>query len=106
MQTRGPHRKSGTQMAVTVKIPTPLRKLTNGATSVDAEGSTIGAIVESLDASYPGMKERLVDESGDLRHFVNIYLNGEDVRYLAGLNSPVGDRAELSIVPAVAGGLR
>lgn len=93
-------------MAVTVKIPTPLRKLTNGATSVDVEGSTIGAIVESLDGSYPGMKERLVDESGDLRHFVNIYLNGEDVRYLDGLNSSVGDRDELSIVPAVAGGAR
>jgi molybdopterin synthase sulfur carrier subunit len=92
-------------MAVTVKIPTPLRKLTNGATSVDADGSTIGEVVVALEAAYPGIKERLVDESGDLRHFVNIYLNGEDVRYLDGLNSAVGDKDELSIVPAVAGGI-
>jgi len=93
-------------MAVTVKIPTPLRKLTNGETSVAADGETIGAVVEALEAAYPGMRERLIDESGDLRHFVNIYLNGEDVRYLDGLNSPVGDNDELSIVPAVAGGLK
>ncbi|MCX8276871.1 MAG: MoaD/ThiS family protein [Dehalococcoidia bacterium] len=92
-------------MAVTVKIPTPLRKLTNGATSVDADGSTIGEVVVALEAAYPGIKERLVDESGDLRHFVNIYLNGEDVRYLDGLNSAVVDKDELSIVPAVAGGI-
>ena len=93
-------------MAVTVKIPTPLRKLTNGETSVDADGETIGAVVEALETAFPGMRERLIDESGDLRHFVNIYLNGEDVRYLDGLNSPVGDKDELSIVPAVAGGLK
>ena len=93
-------------MAVTVKIPTPLRKLTNGETSVDADGETIGAVVEALETTFPGMRERLIDESGDLRHFVNIYLNGEDVRYLDGLNSAVGDKDELSIVPAVAGGLK
>ncbi|MBP38105.1 MAG: MoaD/ThiS family protein [Dehalococcoidia bacterium] len=93
-------------MAVTVKIPTPLRKLTNGETSVDTDGSTIGAIVDALELVYPGMKERLVDDSGELRHFVNIYLNGEDVRYLDGLASAVADRDELSIVPAVAGGLK
>ena len=91
-------------MSATVKIPTPLRKLTNGETSVDVEGATVGAIVDSLESTFPGMRERLIDESGDLRHFVNIYLNGEDVRYLDGLNSSVGDNAELSIVPAVAGG--
>ena len=91
-------------MTATVKIPTPLRKLTNGETSVAADGSTVGAIVEALDSTYPGMRERLLDESGDLRHFVNIYLNGEDVRYLDGLNSSVGEKDELSIVPAVAGG--
>ena len=93
-------------MAVTVKIPTPLRKLTNGETGVDTDGSTIGAIVDALELVYPGMKERLVDDSGELRHFVNIYLNGEDVRYLDGLASAVADRDELSIVPAVAGGLK
>ena len=93
-------------MAVTVKIPTPLRKLTKGETSVDTDGSTIGAIVASLESSFPGMRERLLDDEGELRHFVNIYLNGEDVRYLDGLNSSVGDNDELSIVPAVAGGLK
>ena len=91
-------------MSATVKIPTPLRKLTNGETTVDVDGATVSAIVESLESAYPGMRERLIDESGDLRHFVNIYLNGEDVRYLDGLKSPVGDKDELSIVPAVAGG--
>ncbi len=93
-------------MAVTVKIPTPLRKLTNGETSVNAEGATIGAIVDALETAYPGMRDRLLDDTGGLRHFVNIYLNGEDVRYLDGLDSAVGDKDELSIVPAVAGGLR
>ena len=91
-------------MPAKVKIPTPLRKLTNGETSVDADGATISAIVDSLDSSYPGLRERLLDDSGELRHFVNIYLNGEDVRYLDGLNSAVGENDELSIVPAVAGG--
>ena len=91
-------------MSATVKIPTPLRKLTNGETTFAADGSTVGAVVEALESAYPGIRERLIDESGDLRHFVTIYLNGEDVRYLAGLNSSVGEKAELSIVPAVAGG--
>ena len=90
-------------MSATVKIPTPLRKLTNNETSVDAVGKTIEQIVESLDSAYPGMRERLIDDNGDLRHFVNIYLNGEDIRYIDGLKSPVSDNDELSIVPAVAG---
>ena len=97
--------KTGNLMSVTVKIPTPLRKLTNGETSVTVEGTTVGAIVDSLQAAYPGIQERLIDDEGALRHFVNIYLDGEDVRYLDGLNSVVSDNAELSIVPAVAGGL-
>ena len=92
-------------MSATVKIPTPLRKLTNNETSVDAVGKTIEQIVESLDSTYPGMRERLIDDNGDLRHFVNIYLNGEEIRYIDGLKSPVSDNDELSIVPAVAGGL-
>ena len=92
-------------MSATVKIPTPLRKLTNNETSVDAVGKTIEQIVESLDSTYPGMRERLIDDNGDLRHFVNIYLNGEDIRYIDGLKSTVRDNDELSIVPAVAGGL-
>ena len=92
-------------MSATVKIPTPLRKLTNNETSVDAVGKTIEQIVESLDSACRGMRERLIDDNGDLRHFVNIYLNGEDIRYIDGLKSPVSDNDELSIVPAVAGGL-
>ena len=92
-------------MSATVKIPTPLRKLTNNATSVDADGTTVAQIVESLESAYPGMQERLIDDNGDLRHFVNIYLNGEDIRYIDGLKSSVSDNDELSIVPAVAGGL-
>ena len=92
-------------MSATVKIPTPLRKLTNNETSVDADGSTVGQIVESLESAYPGMRERLIEDNGDLRHFVNIYLNGEDIRYIDGLKSSVSDNDELSIVPAVAGGL-
>jgi len=92
-------------MSATVKIPTPLRKLTNNETSVDADGTTVGQIVESLESAYPGMQERLIDDNGDLRHFVNIYLNGEDIRYIDGLKSSVSDNDELSIVPAVAGGL-
>ena len=92
-------------MSVTVKIPTPLRKLTNNETSVDAVGKTIEQIVESLDSTYPGMRERLIDDNGSLRHFVNIYLNEEDIRYIDGLDSAVNDNDELSIVPAVAGGL-
>ncbi|MCS5642186.1 MAG: MoaD family protein [Dehalococcoidia bacterium] len=92
-------------MSATVKIPTPLRKLTNNETSVDADGTTVGQIVESLESTYPGMRERLIEDNGDLRHFVNIYLNGEDIRYIDGLKSSVSDNDELSIVPAVAGGL-
>jgi molybdopterin synthase sulfur carrier subunit len=92
-------------MSATVKIPTPLRKLTNNKTSVDADGTTVGQIVESMESAYPGMRERLIDDNGDLRHFVNIYLNGEDIRYIDGLKSSVSDNDELSIVPAVAGGL-
>ena len=92
-------------MSATVKIPTPLRKLTNNETSVDADGTTVRQIVESLESTYPGMRERLIEDNGDLRHFVNIYLNGEDIRYIDGLKSSVSDNDELSIVPAVAGGL-
>jgi len=92
-------------MSATVKIPTPLRKLTNNETSVDADGTTVEQIVESLESAYPGMRERLIEDNGDLRHFVNIYLNGEDIRYIDGLKSSVSDNDELSIVPAVAGGL-
>ena len=91
-------------MAVTVKIPTPLRRLTNQKDKVSAEGTNVASVVDSLEGEFPGIKERLCDEDGGLRHFVNIYINGEDVRYVDGINTPVSDGDELSIVPAVAGG--
>ncbi|MCY4365786.1 MAG: MoaD/ThiS family protein [Chloroflexota bacterium] len=91
-------------MPVTVRIPTPLRRMTNGQDKVEMEESNLSAMIESMEASYPGIKERLIDENGELRYFVNIYLNGEDVRFLDGLNTSAAAGDEISIVPAVAGG--
>ena len=91
-------------MSILVRIPTPLRRMTNGEAKVELESSNVAELVEKLDASYPGFKDRLVDENGDLRYFVNIYLNGEDVRFLQGLDTSTNSGDEVSIVPAVAGG--
>ncbi len=91
-------------MSVTVKIPTPLRGLTGEQDTVDAGGATLSAVVEELEGSFPGMRERLCDQDGSLRRFVNVYVNGEDVRFLQGLETALGDGDEVSIVPAVAGG--
>jgi molybdopterin synthase sulfur carrier subunit len=91
-------------MTVTVKIPTPLRRLTDQQDKVSADAADIAGVVDALEGQFPGIKERLCDEDGALRHFVNIYVNGEDVRYLSGIETPVSDGDELSIVPAVAGG--
>lgn len=92
-------------MAVTVKIPTPLRELTADQGTVEADGaSTLLELVEHLEASYPGMRERLCDEDGELRRFVNVFVNGEDVRFMGGLDSALSEGDEVSIVPAVAGG--
>ncbi len=91
-------------MPVTVRIPTPLRKITDQKDKVELEGENIAALLNALEAQYPGVKERLCDEDGNLRHFVNIYINGDDVRYLDGVNSGVNSGDEVSIVPAVAGG--
>lgn len=88
----------------TVRIPTPLRKLTNGQEEVTAAGGTITAILASLDSSYPGLKERICDDQGKLRRFVNIFKNDEDIRFLQNLDTPVAETDELSIVPAIAGG--
>jgi molybdopterin synthase sulfur carrier subunit len=88
----------------TVRIPTPLRKLTNGLEEVAATGATIGAIIADLEAHYPGLKERLCDEKGQVRRFVNIYANDEDIRFLQNLDTPVTEKDEISIVPAIAGG--
>ena len=91
-------------MGVLVRIPTPLRRMTNGQDKVELDSATLGQLVDGLNATYPGFKERLLDENGDLRYFVNIYLNGEDVRFLQGLDTTTKSGDEVSIVPAVAGG--
>jgi molybdopterin synthase sulfur carrier subunit len=91
-------------MGVVVRIPTPLRRMTNGQEKVEMEASDLADMIEKLESSYPGFKERLIDENGELRYFVNIYLNGEDVRFLNGLATAAKSGDEISIVPAVAGG--
>ncbi len=91
-------------MSVMVRIPTPLRRMTNGKDKVEVESTVLGDLVEKLNGEFPGFKDRLVDEEGELRYFVNIYLNGEDVRFMDGLNTSTSDGDEISIVPAVAGG--
>lgn len=91
-------------MSINVRIPTPLRRLTDQQSSVTAEGSTVAELIDSLDAAFPGMKSRVCDDDGELRHFVNIYVNGEDVRYMDGIGSALKPGDEVSIVPAVAGG--
>ena len=91
-------------MSVLVRIPTPLRRMTNGLDKVEIESATLDLMVADLAVAYPGFKERLVDENGDLRNFVNIFVNGEDVRFLQGLNTEIKAGDEVSIVPAVAGG--
>ena len=91
-------------MAVTVRIPQPLRSLTANASTVSATGASLLACIEDLESSFPGVRDRVMDESGELRRFVNIYINGDDVRFADGLATAVKDGDELSIVPAVAGG--
>ena len=88
------------------RIPGPLRRLSEGQMTVAVEASDLGAAIDALDARYPGFKERLLDDKGELRQFVNVYLNDEDVRLGPGLKASVGDKDEISIVPAVAGGRR
>ena len=91
-------------MAVTVRIPTPLRRITQNQPEVEAEGDTIESLIENLEANYPGIKERICDESGNIRRFVNIYLNDEDIRFLDGNATAVKDGDEISVIPAIAGG--
>ena len=90
----------------TVRIPTPLRKLTNGKEEVLVSGATIGDLITGLEAQFPGIKERICDEGGKIRRFVNIFANDEDIRFLKNLETPVKDADEISIVPAIAGGAR
>ncbi len=92
-------------MPVTVRIPAPLRKLTNEQDTVTAEqDGTLSQLIDALEGQFPGLKERLCEETGELRRFVNVYINGEDVRFLSGLQTNIEAGAEVSIVPAVAGG--
>ena len=91
-------------MAITVRIPTPLRRLTQNLAEVETEGNNIETIIENLDSNYPGIKERICDDGGNIRRFVNIYLNDEDIRFLDGKETVVSDGAEISIIPAIAGG--
>ncbi|MBU6245013.1 MAG: MoaD/ThiS family protein [Actinomycetales bacterium] len=90
-------------MSVEVRVPTILRPLTGGEKIVQAQGATLEAVIKDLDASYPGIGERLVDDSG-LRRFVNVYVNDEDVRFMDSLQTPVQDGDSVTILPAVAGG--
>ena len=87
-----------------VRIPTPLRKYTGGAEAVEAEGTTVAALVADLDKRHPGIRDRICDESGAVRRFVNIFVNGEDIRFLQNLDTAVKAGDEVSVVPAIAGG--
>ncbi len=91
-------------MAVTVRIPTTLRPLSGGASTVEVEPGALGDVVKALDAAYPGFADRLLDEEGSLRRFVNVFVDDDDVRYLDGLKTEVADGQTVSIIPAVAGG--
>ena len=87
-----------------VRIPTPLRKLTNNEELVEVNAATIGDAITELQARYPGIGERLVDENGEVRRFVNVYVNEEDIRFLKNEQTPLKDGDEISIIPAIAGG--
>jgi len=91
-------------MSATIRIPTPLRRVTNGADKITVESGSIVEIIGSLDREFPGIKARLCDDNDELRNFVNMYINGEDIRFLDGMKSSVNSGDEVSIVPAVAGG--
>ena len=91
-------------MDVSIRIPSPLKKLTGGQDVVKTEGKTVGEAVQRLVRTYPDLKERLMDEQGMIRRFINIYVNGEDVRFIQGLEMPLKEGDQLSIIPAIAGG--
>ena len=91
-------------MSVTVRVPTTLRTLTAGASELAVEGSTVAEALDNLEAAHPGFKQRLLDDAGGLRRFVNVFVADDDVRFLEGLNTPVADGETVSIIPAVAGG--
>jgi sulfur-carrier protein len=92
-------------MPVLVRIPQPLQKLTQGKAEVDSQGTTARELIENLEATYAGIRERLLDDNGKLRRFVNVYLNDEDIRFLDDLDTAVAEGDTISIVPAIAGGV-
>ena len=91
-------------MSVSVRVPTILRPYTQGVSEVSAEGTTLIEVLDSLDTSYPGIKGRVLDDSGELRRFVNVYVDDDDVRFNEGLQTAIKDGGQVSIIPAVAGG--
>jgi sulfur-carrier protein len=91
-------------MAVTVKLPTQLRAAAGGSAAAEAEGSTVGEVLDDLFERYTELRERISEDDGSLRRFVNVYVEGEDIRFLDGLETPVADGGEVTILPAVAGG--
>ena len=93
-------------MAVRVRIPTPLRAMTKGSADVQVTADTVGDLIEDLERQFPGMRERLVEEGGEIRRFINIYVNQEDIRFLQGAKTALKQGDEVSIVPAIAGGSR
>ena len=93
-------------MSITVRIPTPLQKLTQNQAEVKANGANIRELIEDLEKNFPGIKERICDETGEIRRFINIYVNEEDVRFLQQDATPLKDGDEVSIIPAIAGGGR
>ncbi|HET7008839.1 MAG TPA: ubiquitin-like small modifier protein 1 [Candidatus Binatia bacterium] len=92
-------------MSVRVRVPTPLRKYTQGADEVNAQGSNVKSLVDDLEKNYPGIKERICDEAGKVRRFVNVYVNGDDIRFLQNLDTTLKEGDNISIVPAIAGGM-
>jgi molybdopterin converting factor small subunit len=92
-----------TAVEVTVRIPTPLRTLTAGADEVKAEGATVALVIEDLERRHPGVRDRLLDEKG-VRRFVNVFVGDEDIRFLEGLQTPLKNGEQISIIPAIAGG--
>ena len=91
-------------MSAKVRIPTPLRKLTNNEELVEVEATTVAEAFQQLQARFPGIQERLLDEAGSVRRFVNVYVNEEDIRFLQNQNTPIKSGDEISIIPAIAGG--
>ena len=93
-------------MAVHVRIPTPLRRITNGERVVQAEGGDLAQAIDDLDRRYPGLRAKILDDRGEVLQFVNIFVNERDIRFLSGVRTPLEEGAEVSIVPAMAGGAR